>query len=171
MRLPSRSNSAHEKSRRSLIFTEWAVCCRRSPICSAMDMKRLLKTSSITGSASVPKGALRTRSVTRVITIWFSAVTSACQPCSTTVVELASAMMAGPSTMSPACIASRTYSRAFRHSPLLNILTTSAASSSPGRGALPAFVSSTDWDWLVASTVTVPTTMRRAFIRKENRCR
>jgi len=42
---PSGSNSAHEKSSRSFMFTLWAVFCRVNPICSAMDMKRLLKTS------------------------------------------------------------------------------------------------------------------------------
>ena len=53
-RLPSASNSAHEKSRRSLMFTEYAVFWSCSPICSAMFMNRLLNTSSITGSTVVP---------------------------------------------------------------------------------------------------------------------
>ena len=54
IRLPSASNRAQEKSSRSLMLTEWAVFSRRTPICSAIAMKRLLKTSSMTGSTSVP---------------------------------------------------------------------------------------------------------------------
>ncbi len=38
--------------RRSLMFTEVAVRCSVLPICSAIDMKRLEKTESCTGSAS-----------------------------------------------------------------------------------------------------------------------
>ena len=53
---PSASNSAQEKSSRSLMLTDWAVFSSRTPICSAIDMKRLLKTSSITGSASRADG-------------------------------------------------------------------------------------------------------------------
>ena len=45
-----------------------AVFCRRTPICSAIDMKRLLKTSSITGSAVVPRARRCGRSTTRVNT-------------------------------------------------------------------------------------------------------
>ena len=48
------------------MLTEWAVFSRRTPICSAMDMKRLLKTSSITGSTSVPTAARLGRGRTRV---------------------------------------------------------------------------------------------------------
>ena len=50
---PSRSNSAQEKSSRSLMFTELAVLASVTPICSAMAMNRLLKISSSTGSARV----------------------------------------------------------------------------------------------------------------------
>jgi len=35
------------------MLTDWAVASRRAPICSATDMNRLLKISSITGSAAV----------------------------------------------------------------------------------------------------------------------
>ena len=38
IKAPAASNSAQEKSRRSLMFTEYAVFCRRRPICSAIDM-------------------------------------------------------------------------------------------------------------------------------------
>ena len=69
IRLPSGSNSAQEKSSRSRMFTDWAVDSSRTPICSAIDMNRLLKISSSTGSASVPDvglgRGLRTRSTSR----------------------------------------------------------------------------------------------------------
>ena len=53
---PSAANSAHEKSSRSLMLTEWAVCSSTMPISSATCMKRLLNTSSMIGSASRPQG-------------------------------------------------------------------------------------------------------------------
>src|SRR6516165_9367394 len=53
IRPPWASKTAQEKSSRSLMLTEWAVACRRTPICSATDMNKLLKISSITGSARV----------------------------------------------------------------------------------------------------------------------
>jgi hypothetical protein len=65
IRLPSASNRAQEKSSRSLMFTEYAVFCRRRPICSAIDMYRLLKISSITGSTEVPIAELRVFSFVR----------------------------------------------------------------------------------------------------------
>ena len=65
---PCASNTAQEKSSRSLMFTETAVFCKVTPICSAMDMKRLLKISSMTGSACVPIGAVRFAAFTRVRT-------------------------------------------------------------------------------------------------------
>lgn len=40
-RAPSGPKSAHEKSRRSLMFTEMEVRCRVRPICSAMPMNLL----------------------------------------------------------------------------------------------------------------------------------
>ena len=77
------------------MFTDWAVPRRRTPICSAIEENKLLKISRRTGSRSV---LIRTAPVLR------SAVSSrlpeevrcADQPASTTVVELASAMIAGP---------------------------------------------------------------------------
>ena len=53
MSCPCELNTAQEKSRRSLIFTEWAVLASTTPICSATAMNRLLKISSLTGSTSV----------------------------------------------------------------------------------------------------------------------
>ena len=69
IRLPSVSKSAHEKSSRSLMLTEYAVFCSATPICSAMAMKRLLKTSSITGSTSVPIARCDARGATRFMTM------------------------------------------------------------------------------------------------------
>ena len=59
------SKIAQEKSRRSLMFTDRDVCCRVTPIRSATDMNRLLKTSSITGSTSVPTDTRAGRASTR----------------------------------------------------------------------------------------------------------
>ena len=97
IRLPSASNSAHEKSRRSLMLTEYAVFCSCSPICSAMFMNRWLNTSSRTGSTLVPIACRASRGATRSSTRWSSAVMRACQPGSTMVVALRSATIAGPS--------------------------------------------------------------------------
>ena len=98
---PAASNSAQLKSSRSLMLTEYAVFCRRNPICSAMFMNRLLKTSSITGSARVPTAVLAGRGRTRRNSRFPAAVMSARQPGSTTIVALRSAMMAGPSNDAP----------------------------------------------------------------------
>ena len=107
IRLPSASKRAQEKSSRSLMLTEWAVLRRRSPICSATDMKRLLKISSSTGSTSVDALRCATRGRWRCSWRWPRSVTVARQSGSTNVVALASAMIAGPSTVSPGAIASR----------------------------------------------------------------
>mmetsp|Transcript_294 Transcript_294/g.1368 ORF Transcript_294/g.1368 Transcript_294/m.1368 type:complete len:216 (+) Transcript_294:1007-1654(+) len=48
---PSGPNSAHEKSRRSLMLVLTLVRCSVRPICSAMPMNRLLKMDSCTASA------------------------------------------------------------------------------------------------------------------------
>ncbi|EDT37264.1 hypothetical protein BamMEX5DRAFT_6959 [Burkholderia ambifaria MEX-5] len=117
IRLPSPSKIAHEKSSRSLMFTEYAVFCSRSPICSAIDMNRLLKISSRTGSASVPSERRVGSGVVRVSTRLPCAVIRARQPGSTTVVPFCSATIAGPSIVSPASSVSRTYSAASCHWP------------------------------------------------------
>jgi hypothetical protein len=49
-RSPSGANSAHEKSRRSLIFVLMEVCCSERPIASATLMKRFAKSVSRMGS-------------------------------------------------------------------------------------------------------------------------
>ncbi len=63
IRLPSASNSAQEKSSRSLMLTEYAVFASVTPICSAIAMNRLLNTSSSTGSA---RRADRVRALARL---------------------------------------------------------------------------------------------------------
>ena len=101
MSWPCASNSAQEKSRRSLMLTELAVLASVTPICSAMAMKRLLKISSSTGSARVGHrvaargGGLRRAPGCR------RSVNVARQPCSTTTVVLRSQITAGPSSASP----------------------------------------------------------------------
>ena len=98
---PSGSKMAQEKSSRSLMFTEDAVAARVAPICSAADMYMLLKTSSSTGSASVPDGALRASGRMRRSNRLPLSVSRASQSGSTTVVAVSSTMTAGPATRSP----------------------------------------------------------------------
>src|SRR5450755_2919633 len=64
-------------------------------------MKRLLKISSITGSAVAPIASRRAAAFTRRSTTWFLAVISARQPSSTTMVWCGSMISAGPSTAAP----------------------------------------------------------------------
>ena len=106
-RLPSTSKIAQEKSSRSFTFTEKAVFARVVPICSAIDMNRLLKTSSMTGSASVPIAVRAGLGMTLRRNILLSIVISAAQPGSTTVVATGSEMTAGPATESPGLSCSR----------------------------------------------------------------
>ena len=93
---PSAANSAHEKSRRSLMLTECAVCSSTMPISSATCMKRLLNTSSMIGSASRPSDSRRARRPMRVSSNVPVACTSARQPGSTMVVAFGSTISAGP---------------------------------------------------------------------------
>ena len=105
--MPSGSKIAQEKSSRSLMLTEYAVFSSVSPICSAIDMNRLLKTSSITGSQSVPTADSRASGTTRSRIRSPLGAMSARQPGSTTVVAVDSSTIAGPSTALPAPSASR----------------------------------------------------------------
>ena len=89
------------------MLTERAVFSRVSPICSAMDMKRLLNTSSMTGSQSVPAADSRARGTTRARTRSPLAAMVARQPGSTTVVAVDSRRIAGPSSAAPGPSASR----------------------------------------------------------------
>ena len=98
---PRASKSAQEKSSRSLMLTECAVARSRAPICSATDINRLLKISSMTGSTAVPAVPRPGRGATRSSSRSWPGVTLARQPASTTVVAKTSAISAGPSTPSP----------------------------------------------------------------------
>ena len=89
------SNSAQEKSRRSLMFTELAVLASVTPICSAMAMKRLLKISSSTGSARVDTGSRRAAAIFSSTRLSAS-VNVARHPRSTTTVVFCSQMIGGP---------------------------------------------------------------------------
>ena len=108
IRRPSASNSAQEKSSRSLMLTLVEVLRSTVPICSATAMNMLLNSSSRTGSGASPAASwCVVRGVVRVRISCPPAFISAVQPGSTTVVAVASLMIAGPGTRSPASIASR----------------------------------------------------------------
>ncbi len=112
---PLASNKAQEKSRRSLMFTDWAVCCSAAPICSAMDMNRLLNSSTRMGSTSgsaPAEGAAADRGAVRVRISPPSGSTRAAHPRSTTVVARRSAITAGPSILWLGANSSRTNSGA-----------------------------------------------------------
>ena len=112
---PSLSKRAQEKSSLSLIFTEELVFCNVIPICSAIDLNRLLNISSITGSAEV--GILSSDlllistdfSVVLVLLKMrlFLAVNSASQPGSIILVPVFSIINAGLLILSPTCKFSR----------------------------------------------------------------
>ena len=121
---PAASKIAQEKSSRSLMLTECAVLCSRTPICSATDMNRLLKISSMTGSASVLADPARPgRPPGRVSSRSPRPVTAACQPGSTTVVAKSSVMSAGPVTTWPGPSPVRGRRSTSAHSPPVNIRT------------------------------------------------
>ena len=96
MRAPSALKIAQEKSSRSLMLTLVAVAWSATPISSAMAMNRLLKISSRTGSTSVPIALPRSSGAARVSTSVPSLARSPRQPGSTTIVEVASKISAGP---------------------------------------------------------------------------
>lgn len=135
MRLPSASKSAQEKSRRSLMLTDWAVFSSRTPICSAMAMKRLLKTSRRTGSTSVPAATRAGRGATRCRRRCPVSVTAASQPLSTTVVESGSTRRAGPSTVSPGRRSSRRWRGASWGVPALCMRTVARGAAGPARSS------------------------------------
>ncbi len=137
-RPPSASNSAHEKSSRSLMLTECAVFCSRTPICSAIDMKRLLNTSSMTGSTRVPTAVRSGRGSARRSTRCPDGPAVACQPGSTTVVASSSATTAGPVTVSFVRSVSRRYRPASRHPSPANIRTVPSGRSGPPPARAPA---------------------------------
>ncbi len=191
IRPPLLSKTAQEKSRRSLMLTECAVACRRTPICSATDMNRLLKISSMTGSAPVPVSARSGRGEVRSRIRSPRSVTTACQPGSTTVVARSSAMMAGPSTACPARRAARGNRSTSAQAPAVNMRTFTGsgaprgvpgpwgpgcprgAECPPGPTLLSAertVVSAARFSWApVTSTDTASTMIVLSGIRKENR--
>ena len=157
------------------MFTEYAVFCSCSPICSAMFMKRLLKSSSSTGSAVVPTAQCTARAAQRLSSRWSRSVSCACQPGSTTVVAFFSAMMAGPGITSPGRRSSRTTSAASCQAgaplvPTVYMRTVLRRGTSRGgctawRGSMGASPGNT------ASTDTASTTRPLPCMRNENRWR
>ena len=128
---PPASKMAQEKSSRSFTFTDSAVFCSVYPICSAIDMNRLLNTSSITGSQLVPMATRSGRATTRRRTrspIW---VISACHPGSTMVVAVASMISAGPSMRPPVGMVSRSKTGAVTGSPPMKASTAARGVTSP----------------------------------------
>ena len=120
------------------MFTDEAVLASVAPICSAIDMKRLLKTSSSSGErcdGSAEAGAageLRRRCSSP------AASTSASQPGSTTVVLVASRMIAGPLTCVPRESAARRCTATWCQAPAVYMRTvSSAACGALSEGAPP----------------------------------
>ena len=151
------------------MLTECAVPCSRTPICSATDMNRLLKISSLTGSAPVPTAARDGRPPLRVSSRSPRLVTAACQPGSSTVVANSSVMRAGPRTTRPGASALRGSRSTSAQSPPANIRTRAA-----GDVAAPADVvggGGGSWAPWVTSTDTASTITGLSRVRKENRCR
>ena len=177
---PSASNTAHEKSSRSLTLTEWAVACSRTPICSATDMNRLLKISSITGSTAVPAAARPGLASTRVSSRSPRPVSSARQPGSTTVVAKSSTISAGPATRSPVRRSRRRASRARVHPPPEYSKTdASPPPSCPGRGGCPGGPpagsartgAASGAEGAASSTDTASAMIALSRMRKEKNCR
>ena len=106
---PVGEKRAHEKSRRSLMFTDTAVRRSTRPICSATDMNRCEYRESWTGSSG--GGSVGVRVVVAVVLVLVvggtaistspSASTEAVHPGSTTTVEPRCRRMAGPRTVKP----------------------------------------------------------------------
>ena len=153
-RSPSGSNTAQEKSSRSLMFTEYDVLRSTTPVCSATDMNRLLNTSSITGSDSVPTVASPGRGTIRARIRWLRRVISAIQPGSTTVVAFASMITAGPCILAPGCKPSRSYTRVDRAAPSMYVSTSARLSGAPGSDATSSCGSDTSGAPPTTSTVT-----------------
>ena len=178
---PSASKTAHEKSSRSLTLTECAVACSRTPICSATDMNRLLKISSITGSTAVPAAARPGMASTRASSRSPRPVSSARQPGSTTVVAKSSTTSAGPATRSPGRRSRRRTSRARTHSPAEYSRTDgSPLPSCPGPGGFPGDRSSgpaasagasTGAEGAASSTDTASAMIALSRMRNEKYCR
>ena len=113
------------------MLTDCAVASSRAPICSAIDMNRLLKISNRTGSTRVVAPASSARGRARSSSRCPYPVTAARHPSSTTVVAFASATIAGPSTVSPGRSPSRWYRGTGRHPPPVYIRTSTGSTGSP----------------------------------------
>ncbi len=170
IRPPSASKTAQEKSSRSLMLTEWEVDWRRTPICSATDMNRLLKISSRTGSASVPMSFWSARGVTRSRSRSPRSVTTARQPGSTTVVASSSVMIAGPVMACPGSSLPRSVKSTSVQAPPVNRGTRAAGSGlfSSERGWLSVLASASRW-LPATSTDTASTSTGLSRMRKEKR--
>ena len=127
---PAASNTAHEKSSRSRMFTDEALVCSARPISSATPMKRLLKTSSRTGSTRVPIAAPACAGARRVSTRSPSVVIAPRQPGSMNVVAPFSRTSAGPSTLNPAGMSPRRNTGALNVSPASRMSTTASGEGS-----------------------------------------
>ena len=124
IRPPSASKTAQEKSSRSLMLTECAVACRRTPICSATDMNRLLKISSMHRvGVACPISVVAGRAVTRDSSRSPRSLTTARQPGSTTVVARSSVITAGPSTACPGRSSVRANRSTWAQAPPVNMAT------------------------------------------------
>ncbi len=134
-----------------------------------MFMKRLLNTSSIAGSASVPMACWVARGTTRASSMGPAAVMTACQPGSTTVVAFFSAMTAGPASVAPGCSVSRTYRPASSQRP--QCMRTVASGGGTWRGgSAPVCGAACVSPAPTASTDTASITSTRSGIRNAKRC-
>ncbi len=173
IRFPSGSNRAHEKSSRSLMLTECAVRRSETPICSAIDMNRLLNSSSRTGSTVVSPAVAATVAATRSSTRWPRSLTVARQDDSTTVVAVSSAMTAGPSTTDPAARSDLATRSTSRRAPSTTISTRSSTRTLPWSGPSSGFLgattsSSSTPDSPTTSTCTASTTTAASGSRNAN---
>ena len=167
----SLSNSAHEKSSRSLILTEYAVFASASPICSAIDMKRLPNSSSRSGSTAVSTACAGRCGISRRSNRWFRGVSAARHPGSTTVVELASRITAGPSIRSPGRRASRSKNGVGCQRSLQNTGCTASGTRVPWRSGNSGACSALRSLVPMHSTLMDSTISERPGIRKPKRAR
>ena len=100
---------------------------RVAPICSAMDINKLLKTSSIIGSAFVPTASFLFIGICLSNKRWPNLLSFAHQPGSITFVPVGSFIMAGPWTCWPGFRDCLSYNGASTRFPLLTIFNLSTA--------------------------------------------
>ena len=154
------------------MFTESEVFCSTVPVCSAMLMNSAPNSSSITGSGfDASASTAFARASTRRRIMWFSAVTSACQPGSTTVVAFASRISAGPRTVSPASSASRSSTGARCSRPPVQSATPSITGTASPAGRAASLGSSTVSPAAIASAMQASTITARSGEAKPKRRR